>query len=238
MLTHNKLIIILILLIMPISIVHAQKNEVILREDFNNLEDWKPLHFKKIKEHTTYSIEKERDKSYLKAESNASASGLVFHKEFSVFKYPKVRWKWKISNVFQKGNAREKSGDDYPVRVYIIFNYDPETASFGKKIKYGLAKKIYGEYPPHSTLTYIWANRQHRENILTNPYASEAKMIILQTGNDKAGKWIEQEIDILEDYHRAFGEDPPETGSLAIMSDSDNTGENAVSYIDFIEVYR
>ncbi len=143
-----------------------------------------------------------------------------------------------MSNVFQKGNAKKKSGDDYPIRVYIIFKYNPDTASFVKKIKYGLARKIYGEYPPHSSLNYIWANRSYKENIIQNSYASESKMIILQEGEENAGKWMEEEIDIIEDYHKAFGEDPPSIISLAIMNDSDNTGERAVSYIDYIEVLK
>jgi hypothetical protein len=63
-------------------------------------------------------------------------------------------------------------------------------------------------------------------------------MVILQTGDNNAGRWIEQEINIIQDYHKAFREDPPYSGSLAIMNDSDNTGEKAVSYIDYIEVYR
>jgi hypothetical protein len=227
-----------ILLAASIIQVFAQEREVFLREDFDDIEDWKPLHFQNIKEHTEYSVVKEGDKAYLKADSNASASGIVFKIEFSAFEYSKVRWRWKVSNVFEKGNAKEKGGDDYPLRVYIIFKYNPEKASLGQKIKYGLARKIYGEYPPHSTLNYIWANRRHREHILTNKYADESKMIILQSGPDITGKWIEQEINIIEDYHRAFGSDPPETASLAIMSDSDNTKESAVSYIDFIEVYK
>ena len=36
------------------------------------------------------------------------------------------------SNVFEKGNAKEKSGDDYPLRIYIIFKYDPENAEHVK----------------------------------------------------------------------------------------------------------
>lgn len=216
----------------------AQDKEICFHEEFNNLEYWKPLHFPKIKEHTKYSIERDGAGSYLKAESNASASGIIFKEEFNVFEYPKVRWRWKVGNVFKKGNAIEKSGDDYPIRVYIIFKYNPETASFGQKVKYGLAKTVYGEYPPHSSLNYIWANRQHNERIIANPYASEAKMILLQTGEENAGKWIEQEIDILKDYRIAFDEDPPAIGSLAIMSDSDNTGESAVSYVDYIKVNR
>jgi hypothetical protein len=217
---------------------YTQEKTVFLREEFDDLEYWKPLHFPKIKKHTRYSVIEKGDKSYLIIESNSSASGIVFKKEFNVYEYPKVRWRWRVSNVYKKGNAKEKSGDDYPIRVYIIFKYNPDNASFGQKIKYGLAKKIYGEYPPHSSMNYIWANRLHKEIILTNRYTSGAKMIPLQAGGENAGKWIEQEIDIIEDYRKAFHADPPSTGSLAIMNDSDNTGESSVSYIEYIEVYR
>ncbi len=49
---------------------------------------------------------------------------------------------------------------------------------------------------------------------------------------------IEQEVDIVEDYHKEFGDYPPSIATLAIMNDSDNTGESAISFLDYIEVYR
>jgi hypothetical protein len=217
---------------------HAQVKNVFIREDFNDLNDWRPLHFPKIKKHTKYSIAKEGNIHVLQAESSASASGIVFNKEFNVYQYPKARWKWKISNVYKRGNAKNKSGDDYPIRVYIIFKYDPDSSSFTKMVKYAITKKIYGEYPPDSTLNYIWANRKHKERALTNTYAKESQMVILRSGAQHAGVWIEQEVNILRDYKRIFGADPPPVASIAIMNDSDNTGERSVSYIDFIEVYR
>ncbi len=217
---------------------YAQDKNIFLLEDFNDLENWRPLNFPKIKEHTRYSIEKENDGSYLKTESNASASGIVFKKEFNVYKYPAIKWRWKIRNVYKKGNAREKSGDDYPLRVYIIFKYDPEKASFGQKIKYGLAKKLYGEYPPHSSLNYIWANKMHSERFMSNTYAGEAKMVIAQWGEKHAGTWQEEEVNIIDDYRKIFGTDPPSSASIAIMNDSDNTREQSVSYVDYIMVYK
>ncbi len=63
-------------------------------------------------------------------------------------------------------------------------------------------------------------------------------MIIVQSGAEHIGKWLEQEVNVLEDYRKAFGKDPPETASIAIMNDSDNTGESSISFIDYIEVYR
>jgi hypothetical protein len=216
----------------------SEDSRVFLREDFLTLENWKPLFFSKIKSHTKYSVEKDKDGTFLKAESNASASGIVFNKEFNVYDYPKARWMWKVSNVYKNGDARKKAGDDYPVRIYIIFKYDPETSSLSKRIIYSITKKIYGEYPPHSSLNYIWANREHPSRIITNSYADEAKMVILQTGSGNIGQWLEQQVNILEDYRMVFGSDPPAEASIAIMNDSDNTGEHSVSYVDFIELYR
>ena len=217
---------------------YAQDKQIFLREDFNSLDNWRPVYFPKIKKHSKYSIESGANGSYLKAESHSSASGIVFKKEFNVYEYPKVRWRWKISNIYKKGNALKKSGDDYPARVYITFKCDPQKASFRQKIKFGLAKKIFGKYPPHSSLNYIWANRKHNERVLTSTYADESKMVILQAGGELAGVWKEQEINIVDDYREIFGTDPPATASLAIMNDSDNTGESSVSHFDYMEIYR
>ena len=233
----NCKIMILIIVICATS-VYAESNEVLLREDFQSLNNWEPLHFKKIKEHTKYSILADGGQSYIKAESDSSASGMVYKNEFNIYDYPGIRWKWKVSNIYKKGNAATKEGDDYPIRIYVMFKYNPDKASFGKKLKYGLAKKMYGKYPPHSTLNYIWANREHEEVIITNSFTKEAKMIIIQAGIENAGKWTTHEVNILEDYRKAFGKDPSETASIAIMNDSDNTGERSVSFIDFIEVYK
>jgi hypothetical protein len=218
--------------------LYADGNKVFLHEDFNDLQNWKPLFFPKIKRHTEYTIEKDGQSSFLKARSNASASGLILKQEFNVFEYPKLKWRWKISNVYLKGNAKEKSGDDYPIRIYVIFKYDPDKVSFAQRIRYGLAKRIYGEYPPQSSLTYIWESKAHVKRIVTNPFAEEAKMIILEAGGGNAGKWLQEEVNILEDYRKAFGDMPPSIASLAIMNDSDNTGEKSVSYVDFIEVSK
>jgi hypothetical protein len=72
--------------------------------------------------------------------------------------------------------------------------------------------------------------------LITSPYTDRVKLILLQKGPEKVNTWITEEVNILEDYKRAFGENPPETASLAIMSDSDNTGESAKAYIEYIQI--
>ena len=231
---------ILVILHCPFAahVCRAEDSPPLFSEDFNTLDDWKPFTFPKIKTHSTYTIEHEGDQAYLRAESKASASAIVYKEEFDVYEYPRVRWRWKVQNIYQKADAATKEGDDFPVRIYIMFVYDPDKAGFGEGVKYGFAKALYGEYPPHSSLNYVWSSKEDAARIITNPYTDRAKDILLRKGPALVGTWQDEEVDILADYQAAFGTDPPRKARIAIMNDSDNTGESAVSWVDHIEVIR
>jgi hypothetical protein len=228
----------IVLLAFPLA---ATDHEPHIREEFADLGNWEPLIFPEIPRHTLYSIESDGATHYLKTESKASSSGLIYTGHFDVYRYPKIHWRWKVDNVYtgeQVNKARTKEGDDYPIRIYIIFQYEPERADPLQRLTYAAAKRRYGEYPPHSALNYVWASNYSSESTMTNPYSSRSKMIFLQMGDEKKGRWIEESVNILADYQRAFGENPPATASLAIMNDSDDTGQSSVSYVEFIEIHR
>jgi hypothetical protein len=228
---------VLLSLTLSFSGVHGGEPAPFFQEDFADLNNWTPLHFPKIKEHTLYSVHAEGGETYLKAVSRASASALVCTKPFNVYEHPIVTWRWKIDNVYVKGDATGKAGDDYPLRVYIAFAMDPKEAGLFERLKYKSAKMLYGHELPHTTVNYIWANKKHDETILTSTYTERSKLILLQQGAARVGTWQTEEIDILTDYEKAFGKKPPALATLAIMNDSDNTGESSVSYIDYIHVY-
>ncbi len=227
------MIFVLLLIAPPLQ---AQMMEQGFREEFNSLADWKPLTFPKIPRHTLYRIQKEDLKNILVAQADQSASGIIYTKTFNIYKTPMIKWKWKVSNIYQAGDEKKKSGDDYPLRIYVVFKYDPGKASIIEKAQYNAVKLLYGEYPPHSSLNYIWANKKYPERILPNTFTAKAQMILLQKGPDRAGQWIEESVNALSDYRKAFGTDPPMEASIAIMADADNTGEKATGYVNYIEV--
>ena len=210
--------------------------KILFREDFHDLRNWEPLYFPKIERHTTYTTVSEGGRTYLKAQSQASASALVFKKTFDPYTTPRIRWRWKVDNVYQKWSGKEKSGDDYPIRIYVMFQYDPEQAGLSERLMYGAAKTLYGKYPPHSTLNYVWASGTNADDMIVSPFTDKARMIALEKGPARVGQWVDETAGIIDDYRKAFGKDPPKTASIAIMNDSDNTGEAAVSYVEFIEV--
>ncbi|MFC1712876.1 DUF3047 domain-containing protein [Candidatus Poribacteria bacterium] len=227
-----------VLLFVFVALSYSEGQKVLFHEDFDDTDNWRPLYFSKIKEHSSYTthIDDEEVKC-LKAESNASASALIHKGEFNIYQFPYAKWCWKVENLYEQGDAKSKEGDDYPIRIYFIFKYDPEEASFGERLKYKAAKALYGEYPPYSALSYIWTSKEHEEKVLINKYDDRSRMIPLQQGPANVGEWQDEVVNILEDYKAAFGKDPPEIASIAIMNDSDNTKESSTSYVDYIEIY-
>lgn len=210
----------------------------LFREDFDGLSSWKEVFFPKIPRHTIYGIEKAGSESYLVARSDASASLLVYRKPFDVYKNPRVRWRWKVSNLYRKADPRTKEGDDYPLRIYVAFQYDPSRAGVIEKAVYNAARLVYGEYPPLRSLNYVWASGPDPQRMIPSAYTDRSMMIPLESGGARAGQWVVEEVDVLSDYRKAFGGDPPHMATIGIMNDSDNTGERSTSYVDFIEVFR
>jgi hypothetical protein len=233
-----RIFVFMLLIALAATSAESDSRQVLFREDFKNLSNWEPLYFPKIKEHSTYTIVSENGHSFLKTESRHSASAIIYRRTFNVYEYPHMRWRWKVDNVYTKGDIRQKSGDDYPVRVYVAFQYDPERASVGERLEYGIARALYGKYPPDSTLNYVWTGQEIAERIITSPYTDRAKIVILEKGRNNIGNWVEETVNILDDYRKAFGKDPPQTAGIAIMNDSDDTGEMAVSYVEYIEVFK
>jgi hypothetical protein len=166
---------------------------------------------KKIfKGETTYRPVLEEGRPAVKAESRASASALIHRITLDPKTYPRLSWSWKIVRTIGKGDERTKGGDDYAARVYVVF----PSALFWRT----------------RAVNYIWANRLPRGAFLPNAYTGNAVMVAVESGGGNAGKWVDEERNLLEDYRRAFGEDPPKVGAVAIMTDTDNTGEEAVAW--------
>jgi len=195
---------------------------------------WKPLTFRNIAATTRYTIVPDGAGFVLKAESRAAASGLYRPVDLAPTAYPILAWRWKVENVLAKGDARRKEGDDYAARIYVAFQHDPEAATLWEKTRYGTYKLFYGKYPPKAVINYIWANRLPRGAAIDNAFTDRAKMIAVQSGPQEIGRWLGEERNVYEDYRRLFGQEPPRIAGIAVMTDTDNTGESAVAYYDQI----
>ena len=190
---------------------------------------WKPLTFKKIPKQTLYELVKDGESVVVKAMSDASASGLTKEVRIDPKDYPIIRWRWKVDNLLRRSDVNRKTGDDYPARIYVTFEYNPEKTGLSKKLIYKAGRAIFGDIPI-GALNYIWETKTPIGTIVENAYTNFAQMIVIESGPQKVGTWVDEERNIYEDYIRAFGEEPPMINGVAIMTDTDNTKEQATAY--------
>ena len=198
---------------------------------------WDPLTFKKVERHTTYQLVRDGATVVVKAISEAAASGLIKKVTIDPQEYPIVRWRWKIENLLQKSNVNRKEGDDYPARLYITFAYEPDKVGWGKKLKYKAGQALFGDIPI-GALNYLWDGKSPVGTIVDNAFTDFAKMIVVESGAELIGSWVEEERNVYQDYRLAFHEEPPAINGVAIMSDTDNTKERVVAYYGDIMFLR
>lgn len=191
---------------------------------------WEPLEFPKIDQHSRYELVTEDGTKVVRADTDGGASGMITRLDLQPGDALILRWRWKVSNVFEQGDAREKSGDDYPARIYVAFKFQPEKAGFFERAKRKTVEVLFGESLPGNALNYIWANSLPEGETVPNPYTEKTMMVAVNSGDERVGEWVTVERDIVADYRRAFGEAPPPLVGIAIMSDSDNTGESATAW--------
>lgn len=203
--------ILLLLLLSLSSSIQAEKHalmpecEIIIDDFARGIKpEWRTKSFKGT---TEYTWTRDGNRSYIRAESKGSASGLYYKIEYDPQEYPYITWQWKVDNTIANGDATQKFGDDYGARIYVVF---PSFFFWNTR-----------------ALNYIWANKLPQGQAVPNPYTSNNIMISVESGPDETGRWITETRNILEDYRRFFGKEAPKVGAIAIMTDTDNTGAYA-----------
>ena len=232
------------LTLMPITNSMSEPKTITVG-DFSNSDirsitpkNWEPLNFDSIENKTAYFLTRDKDRIIFKAVSNNSASGYIHKVSIDPKKFPILNWKWKIDNLISNADITTKEGDDYPARIYITFDYDVERLSGWEKFKVEAYYLANGVYPPLAVLNYVWDNKKEINYSTPNAYTKRVQMLVAQSGEEKVGQWVTQEVNIYKDYKRVFGEIPGKITAIAIMTDTDNTMESATAYYGDIQLRK
>lgn len=167
---------------------------------------------------TDYAVVPEGSGHVLHAYSRAAASGLFFKREYDLHDAPFLSWRWKVANIIPGGDESQKSGDDFSARIYVVFPH--------------------WFFPKTRTISYVWGNRLKVGAFVPSPYTKNAMLLAVESGTEKVGTWIVEKRNVLEDYRRLFGEEPPLVGAIAVMTDTDDTGTSAEAWYDDLRIER
>lgn len=199
---------------------------------------WRIWTLSRFKKPTEYSLVDYDGRTVVQAKARSSASGLVHPLDIDPRRYPLLTWQWKITDIIASADNTTKHAEDSPVRIVVSFAGDIDTLPLDDRIFFDNIRLVTGQQLPYATLMYIWENRAPRNTVIPNLHTSRIKMLVAESGRDRVGRWHDITRNVLEDFRRAFGEEPGTITSIGVMTDTDNTGESAHAYYGDILFHR
>ncbi len=188
---------------------------------------WRVWTLSRFKKSTEYKLVDTDGRTAVKAKAENSASGLVHKLDIDPQQYPLLSWQWKVDDLIKSADNTTRHLEDSPVRVVVSFAGDIDSLDLDDRMFFDNVRLVTRQQLPYATLMYIWENRAPHDRVLPNLHTSRIKMIVAESGRDKVGTWQDITRNVYEDYKRAFGEEPGRITAIAVMTDTDNTGENA-----------
>lgn len=147
----------------------------------------------------------------LKASSQHGASGLFYKKKIDIKATPWLHWSWHSESLFESMPETQKSGDDFVARIYVVKDGG---LFFWKTL----------------ALNYVWSAAHQSGEVWDNPYTGNAQMLAVSDASSTTGTWHHHKRNVAEDFQRVFGEQFDSIDGIALMTDTDNSGKQAITY--------
>ena len=147
----------------------------------------------------------------VRLESEETSFALYRDVEVDLAAFPYLTWAWRVDELPQGGDVRRPDADDQAAQLYIVFPRFPAM----------LRSRVLG---------YVWDSSAPAGSALVSAATPLARIVVLQSGSVRTGRWVQETRNILEDYRRLFQEDPPPVGRVSLLINSQHTRSRAVAW--------
>lgn len=164
-----------------------------------------------MNENEKFYVVSEHGNQFVRAYTNGEAQRISLpldDLDWRLAEYPILSWEWRALQLPQ--GASEDTLNDAGGAVYVSFS---KTDWLGRPLS---IKYTYSSTLPVGTVVST----------------GNVKIIVASSGRDGTRKWIRVDRNVVADYRRLFGGDPPDQPyTITLWSDSDNT--KSVGEVDF-----
>lgn len=199
--------------------------------------DWVGWGLRSGKRPTRYRLVDNGGATVLEAYADAAASGFYRRVRVDPRRQPLLEWSWRVDRLMPGADLRVGAREDSVARLVVSFHGDPKKLDFEDRAKLRLAKMFAGEPLPYAMLLYVWSDQIPLETALPSPQIDRIRMVVVERGSRHLGQWRHYRRNLLEDYRRAFGEEPGDIVAVGMLTDSDNTQQVARSYYGDITLH-
>ncbi len=196
--------------------------------------EWKVLPHKRI---TTYRLVDLNGQPALRAEADRSASGLRTIVDIDPLKTPFLSFSWKVSQPPADADVSDRDAEDSATRVIIAFDGDQSQLDARERQLSEQARFLTGHPLPYATLMYVWSDKHPLETVVINPHSKRVRKIVVSNQSTPLNQWQRFRRNVLQDFEKAYGYRPSgRIKGVAILTDTDNTGERAVAFYGSIRL--
>lgn len=199
---------------------------------------WQPLSFSKFRALTKFELIDDHGITVAHAISENSSSVMMQKIDVDPREFQFLTWRWKAARLVPGANSTSRRTEDAPVRIIIAFEGDKEKLSFSDSMTFAESRALLGVDPPYATLEYTWGDGAAKESIIKNGWNPRIRLLLAQSGSERVGEWVVENRNIVEDFRRAFGEEPGRIVSIGIHCDSDATETKSEGFFGDIKFLR
>jgi hypothetical protein len=196
-------------------------NTAVVVEDFSTStvgefpENFHTRLFQHSKAEKVYQVKEENGRRFLSADDNDDLSVQIFRKfPWDRNINPGFSWEWRAVTLPKEATENDRTLNDSACGVYVVFG--------------GYRGKV---------LKYVWSSTLPVGTFIEKDGKKPGRFyfIVLESGSKQAGTWKTETVNVVEDYKKAFGEEPEKNPSgFGILTDGDATGTpSACDYGNF-----
>ncbi len=179
---------------------------------------------------TQYRMTVKEGRTAIEARSERSASLWRQHLSRAPSQLGVVEFSWWVQAAVPGADIAQADREDAAARVLFAFDGDHDRLSPRNRMLFDLAHALTGERPPYATLMYVFGSATPEGSVVHGPRSDRVRKIVVDAGDARARQWRTHRRDLVADFRLAFGEDPGPLLSVALMTDSDNTGTGAMAW--------
>lgn len=177
---------------------------------------------------TDYTPQRHQGRPSVRADSHAGNSTLRLRVPGqAVTEGKRVAFSWYVPALLPAADLADKDNDDAVVRTILTFDGDRSRLSRRDHLFSELVQLVTGEPLPFATLMYVWDAKLPVGSVVPSPHTPRIRKLVIESGPERLGRWIDYERDIATDFRQVFGEDPGPLTGLGVMTDTNNTGSRA-----------
>lgn len=188
---------------------------------------------KQTKPFTAFSVVDADGRRAVRIEADASYGNLVYPLKIEQPAF-RLSWQWRVDNLIDAVDLREKQGDDTAVKVCVFFDEPLERVPFIERQLLKVARGQTDEPVPAATVCYVWDAHLAVGTALDSPFTHRLRYKVLQSGTAHLHKWMAEKRDVAADFTELFGKESPDVPSvigIAIGADADNTRGHSVALV-------